>query len=776
MTSTRRISDPRGPLGPRLGTARSAVVPFAVLGFSVLLVWLVPAVGFAQSTDNDTPRRDADTNSRSIRTSSNQSAPAPPMQYPETETVPVVDTYHGHEVADPYRWLEDTESEKTAAWVAAQNDVTRRYLDALPSRAPMRQRLERLWNYERYGVPLRRGSTVFFTHNDGLQDQSVLYKADSPQAERQPLLDPNTLSDDGTVALSDWVPSEDGTLLAYGLADGGSDWRTWRVRNVTDGSDLDDEVRWVKFSRVAWKHDNSGFFYARYDAPEEGEELTGTNENQKLYFHRVGTSQDEDELIYHRPDEPKWGFFPRVSDDGQTLVIENWKGSEPQNQIFVADLTAPEIEVRPLIEGFDAEYDLAASDGETLFFVTDHEAAKRRLIAVDLKQPDGADQADGAGQTDREGWREVLPETDDVLESVSLFGETFYAQYLKDARGKVTRHRLDGSMLDAFELPGVGSVGGFGGRRDAPETFYSFTNYVTPTSIYRLDLDTGDRELWRRPEVPFAGEDYITEQRFATSADGTRVPMIVTRHRDTELDGENRTLLYGYGGFNISLTPAFSPARAAWLDGGGILAVANLRGGGEYGREWHEAGMRLEKQNVFDDFIAAAEFLIDENYTRPDRLAIEGRSNGGLLVGAVMTQRPELFGACLPAVGVMDMLRYHRFTIGWAWVTEFGSSDEAGQIENLLSYSPLHNLEVGTCYPATLITTADRDDRVVPGHSFKFAAALQAAQGCEHPTLIRIETRAGHGAGTPVSKKIDEYADLWAFLIENLRTPDAATR
>lgn len=745
MTSNRRISDPRGPLGRRLGGAR----------FAIVLVCILPVACLARSPGNDPPRHDAD---------SIQPPPAAPMKYPETETVPVVDTYHGREVADPYRWLEETESENTEAWVAAQNDVTRRYLDALPSRPAMRQRLERLWNYVRYGIPVRRGSTYFFTHNDGLQDQSVLYKADSPRAERQTLLDPNTLSEDGTVALSDWVPSEDGTLLAYGLADGGSDWRTWRIRDVTDRSDLDDEVRWVKFSRVAWKHDNSGFFYSRYAAPGDGEELTGTNENQKLYFHRVGTRQDEDELIYERPDEPKWGFFPRVSDDGRTLVIENWKGSEPQNQIFVADLTAAELEVRPLIEGFDAEYGLAASDGDTLFFVTDHEAAKRRLIAVDLERPV------------RERWREVLPESEHVLQSVSLFGETFYAQYLQDARGKVTRHRIDGTRLDEFELPGVGSVGGFGGRRDAAETFYSFTNYVTPTSIYRLDLDTGDRELWRRPEVPFDGEDYLTEQRFATSADGTRIPMIVTRHRDTELDGENRTLLYGYGGFNISLTPAFSPARAAWLDGGGTLAVANLRGGGEYGREWHEAGMRLQKQNVFDDFIAAAEFLIDENYTRPGRLAIEGRSNGGLLVGAVMTQRPELFGACLPAVGVMDMLRYHRFTIGWAWVTEYGSSDEADQIENLLSYSPLHNLEAGTCYPATLISTADRDDRVVPGHSFKFAAALQAAQGCEQPTLIRIETRAGHGAGTPVSKKIDEYADLWAFLIENLRSSESATR
>ncbi len=719
--------------------------------------------GFADEPERTETRDSAENVDASVAPDSNPSTPARPMRYPETETVPVVDDYHGHEVADPYRWLEETESDETAAWVEAQNEITRSYLDALPSREPMRERLERLWNHERYDVPVHRGANYFFTHNDGLQNQSVLYKAAVPHAERELLLDPNKFSEDGTVALSSWVPSEDGTLLAYGLADGGSDWRTWHVRNVAEGTDRDDVVRWVKFSGIAWKHDNSGFFYARYDAPADGDELTGTNENQKLYFHRLGTDQSEDVLVYERSDEPKWGFSPRISDDGRYLVIENWKGSEPKNQVFIADLSAPgvmsvaDIEVRPLIEGFDAEYTLTASTAGTLYFITDHEAPKRRLIAVDIDHPD------------RDHWQEVLPESEDVLESATLFGETFYAEYLQDARGKVTRHRRDGSLIDELELPGVGTVSGFGGRRDAGDTFFAFTNYVTPTSIYRIDLRSEQTELWRRPEVAFDTDDYVTEQLFATSPDGTRVPIIVTRHRDTELDGSNRTLLYGYGGFNISLTPSFSPARAAWLEGGGIFAVANLRGGGEYGRQWHEDGMRLKKQNVFDDFIAAAECLIDRGYTQPSRLAIEGRSNGGLLVGAAMTLRPELFGACLPAVGVMDMLRYHRFTIGWAWVTEYGSSDEADQIENLLSYSPLHNLEPGTCYPATLITTADRDDRVVPGHSFKFAAALQAAQGCAQPTLIRIETRAGHGAGTPVSKRIDEYADLWSFLIENLQ-------
>ncbi|GAA4459617.1 prolyl oligopeptidase family serine peptidase [Novipirellula rosea] len=679
------------------------------------------------------------------------------MQYPETKTVDVTDDYHGHRVADPYRWLEDTESEETAAWVEAQNKVTQAYLQSLPERESMRARLEKLWNYERFGLPSHKGDYYIYSHNNGLQNQSILYKADSLDGERQVLIDPNTLSEDGTVALGSTVTSKDGKLLAYSLADGGSDWRTWKVRDVATGNDLDDIVRWSKFSGIAWMPDASGFFYARYTAPVEGQELTGTNENQRLYFHRLGDDQSKDTLILERPDEPKWGFSPTVTDDGRYLVIHNWKGSEPKSQVFIKDLTDPDAKVEPFITGFDAEYEWIASVGATHYFVTDNEAPKRRLIAV------------AVGQSDRENWKEVIPESDDVLESASLFGETFYLGYLKDARSRVARYSIEGNFVDDLPLPGVGSASGFGGRQDATETFFDFTNYVTPSEIYRIDLTTGETSLWRRPETPIQVDDYVTEQLFATSKDGTQVPVIVTRHRDTKLDGSNRTLLYAYGGFNISLTPAFSPANAAWIENGGIYAVANLRGGGEYGRDWHEAGMRLNKQNVFDDFIAAAEHLIDKGYTQSSRLAVRGGSNGGLLVGAVMTQRPELLGACLPAVGVMDMLRFHKFTIGWAWATEYGSSDEADQIENLLSYSPLHNLKPGTCYPATLITTADRDDRVVPGHSFKFAAALQAAQSCDNPTLIRIETRAGHGAGTPVSKRIDEYADLWAFLLDNLQ-------
>ena len=575
------------------------------------------------------------------------------------------------------------------------------------------------------------------------------------------LIDPNGLSDDGTIALAGTAITDDGKRIAYGIADGGSDWRTWKVRDVATGEDLPDVVRWVKFSGIAWKPDGSGFFYGRYDEPVDGKELTDTNENQKLYFHQIGDDQSSDMLVLQRPDEPKWGFSPLVTDDGHFLVIQNWKGSEPKSQVFVKDLRQADSDIMPLITGFDAEYDFIANVDETLYFVTDHEAPKRQMIAVKFDD------------TKRESWEVIVPESNDVMQTASLFGETFYVDYLKDARAKITRHELSGQLIDELPLPGVGTVSGFGGRQDAAETFFAFTNYVTPTSIYRVDLKTGQAELWRQPDVPFDVNGFVTEQLFCESADGTRVPIIVTRKQDVVLDGSHPTLLYGYGGFNISITPSFSPATAAWVDAGGIYAVVNLRGGGEYGRDWHEDGMRLKKQNVFDDCIAAAEHLIANKYTAASRLGLSGRSNGGLLVGAVMTQRPDLFGACLPAVGVMDMLRYHKFTIGWAWAAEYGSSDEEDQIDNLLSYSPLHNLNAGKCYPATMVITADRDDRVVPGHSFKFAAALQAAQlrdaACGHPTLIRIETRAGHGAGTPVSKKIEEYADAWAFLRANLK-------
>ena len=675
--------------------------------------------------------------------------------YPDPPKSDTVDIYHGKEIADPYRLLEDTESESTAKWIAAQNELTRKYLEGIEERPQLVKRLTELWNFERYGLPARRGDHYFFTHNDGLQNQSILYTADSLDAPRKVLIDPNKLSSDGTVAMASWEPTRDGKLVAYSIADGGSDWRTWKVRNVETGEDLKDEVRWVKFSEVSWLPDASGFYYGRYAAPKPGEELSGTNYFQKVYLHKLGEDQSADRLVFERNDEKEWGFSPLVTEDGRYLVITNWRSTEPVSQIFVQDLKTPDAPVSPLITGFDAEYEFVGSEGDEMFFITDSDAPRRRLIAVKITEPSQR--------------REVIATNDDVLQSASLLGDRWFTVYLKDARGLAKVHRIDGSVIREIDLPGLGSVNGFGGLRDSEETFFSFTNYVTPPSIYRLDLSDDDTSLWRQPKVAIDVDQYITEQIFYTSRDGTKVPMMITRRRDSVLDGSNRTLLYGYGGFNISLTPAYAPSIAAWLDAGGIYAVPSLRGGGEYGRDWHEAGMVEKKQNVFDDFIAAAEELIRLRYTTSNRLAIRGGSNGGLLVGAVMTQRPDLFGACLPAVGVMDMLRFHKFTIGWAWVSEFGSSDDAKQFDTLLTYSPLHNIKPGTCYPATMITTADRDDRVVPGHSFKFAAALQAAQACDRPTLIRIETRAGHGAGTPVSKSIEEYADLWSFLIHNLK-------
>ena len=688
-------------------------------------------------------------------------SPRQSMTYPTTHADETTDDYFGRVVADPYRWLEDTESDQTAAWIEAQNRVTDAYLESLPNRPAIREKLQRFWNYERYGLPRKHGGHYIYSHNDGLQDQSVVYKTDSLSGDRQTLIDPNTLSGDGTVALASTKVSPDGKYVVYGLADGGSDWRTYQVREIESGEDIGDRIMWSKFSSIAWEPNGAGFYYSRYDTPTtEGDELLETNENQELYYHRLGTDQIDDDLIYHRPEHPKWGYIPEMTDDGRYLVIQNWKGSEPKSQIFVRRQT-DDAEVKPLITGFEADYVFVASDNDTLFFVTDDDAPRQRLIAVDVNQPD------------KSNWRTVVPESDDVLVSASLFGETFYVIYNQDAKNVVRKLTIDGQPAGELELPGVGSVSGLGGRRDAPETFFRFENYVTPPSIYRLDLTSGQIKIWQQPEVPFDVDRFLTEQTFATSKDGTRVPVTITRRKDSVQDGGNPTLLYGYGGFNISIMPRFSPAVAAWIDDGGVYAVATLRGGSEYGRQWHEDGMRLKKQNVFDDCIAAAETLIDQNYCTSSSLALSGRSNGGLLVGAVMTQRPDLFGAVLPAVGVMDMLRYHKFTIGWAWATEYGSSDEEDQIDNLLSYSPLHNIAPGVCYPATLVTTADRDDRVVPGHSFKFAATLQAAQSatedCDRPTLIRIETRAGHGAGTPVSKLIDEYADCWSFLRANLK-------
>lgn len=680
-----------------------------------------------------------------------------PITYPPSKKVDQVDDYHGVKVADPYRWLEDADAPDTKAWIEAQNKVTFAFLESIPERARIRERLTQLWNYEKFGVPFREGGKYFFTRNDGLQNQSVLYVGDAPDdPQARVLLDPNKLSADGTVALTSYAVSDDGKLLAYGLATAGSDWNEWRVRNIETGEDLPDRLQWIKFSGASWTKDSKGFFYSRYDEPKEGNLLQSTNYFQKLYYHRVGTPQSEDRLVYERKDHKEWGFSGYVTDDGRYLGIVVTMGTSPKNLFFYKDLTQPDAPVVELIADFIADFTPVGNDGTTFYFRTDWEAPRGRLIAVDATRPEPAN------------WREIIPQTVDTLESVHYVGGRFIALYLADAKTQVKVFATDGAFIREVSLPGIGTATGFSGKPTDTETFYAFTSFTQPTSIYRYDLETGKSTLIKQPKVTFNPADYETKQVFYTSKDGTRIPMFITHRKGLRRDGKNPTLLYGYGGFNISLTPAFSPARIAWLEMGGVLAIPNLRGGGEYGEAWHQAGTKLNKQNVFDDFIAAAEWLIKEKYTVPAKLAIQGGSNGGLLVGACMTQRPELFGAALPAVGVMDMLRFNKFTIGWAWESDYGSPQNPEEFKALYAYSPLHNLKPGTRYPATLVTTADHDDRVVPAHSFKFAAALQAAHKGDAPVLIRIETKAGHGAGKPTAKLIEEAADIWAFLVKTL--------
>ena len=570
------------------------------------------------------------------------------------------------------------------------------------------------------------------------------------------LLDPNTLSADGTVALSGTAISDNGQFLAYSLSAAGSDWTEWHVRDVGTGDDTEDHLKWVKFSGASWAKDASGFYYSRYNAPQEGEELQQANYYQKLFFHKLGTDQSEDALIYERPDEKEWGFSGTVSEDGSYLVISVRQGTEPKNRLFYKSLMHPNAEVVELIPELEAQYRFLGNDGPVFWLRTNSGAPKNRVIALDTQNPG------------KEHWREIIPEAADLLESVSVVGEKFIAEYLKDAATQIKVFALNGAWERDVDLPGIGSAGGFGGKRTQQETFYSFTSFTTPTRVYRYDVSSGVNTLYRQPQVDFDPDGYETTQIFYASKDGTQIPMFLTHRKGLARDGQNPAYLYGYGGFDVSLTPSFSPALVAWMEMGGVLAIPNLRGGGEYGKAWHEAGIKEKKQNVFDDFLAAAEWLIAHGYTSTPKLAIGGGSNGGLLVGACLTQRPDLFGACLPAVGVLDMLRFQKFTIGWAWTSDYGSADNPADFPYLYAYSPLHNLTPGTAYPATLVTTGDHDDRVVPAHSFKFAAALQAAQAGPAPTLIRIETRAGHGAGKPTAKVIEETADAWAFLTKVL--------
>jgi prolyl oligopeptidase len=678
-----------------------------------------------------------------------------PINYPAARKSDQVDNYHGVKVADPYRWLEELDSEETRAWVEAENNLTFGFLASIPERNAIKDRLTKLWNYEKYGVPFKEGNRYFYTRNSGLQNQAVLYTVPALDAQPQMILDPNTLSPDGTVAVSGMQVSPDGKLLAYSLSASGSDWQEWKVRDVETSKDLSDDLKWVKFSGVSWTRDGKGFFYSRYDEPKS-DALKATNYFQKIYFHKLGTPQTDDALVYERPDQKDWLLGGTVTEDGNYLIITVFEGTDVKTRIYYKDLKAKDASVVKLLDDFDAAYTFIANDGPRFWFQTDLQSPRGKVIEIDTSNPA------------HRNWKVVVPEGKEALQTTSFVDNKFILNYLKDAYTQVRIYDTAGKLVNELAFPGIGSAEGFSGKATDKETFYSFTGFTTPTTIYRYDMTTGKSSVFRQPKVDFNPADYETKQIFYKSKDATKVPMFITHKKGLKLDGNNPTYLYGYGGFNISLSPAFSVGNLVWMEMGGVYAQPNLRGGGEYGEDWHQGGMKLKKQNVFDDFIAAAEWLIENKYTSTSKLAIGGGSNGGLLVGAALTQRPDLFGAALPAVGVMDMLRFQKFTIGWAWVSDYGSSDNPDEFKAIYAYSPLHNIKRGTSYPPTMITTADHDDRVWPGHSFKFAAALQAAQAGPAPVLIRIETKAGHGAGKPTSKVIEEVADRCAFLVKTL--------
>jgi len=689
-------------------------------------------------------------------------AGAPGVSYPASKKVDQQDNYHGTMVADPYRWLEDANSDETKAWVVEQNKVTQGWLAQIPEREAIKARLTKLWNYERYGVPSKKGGQYFYSRNDGLQNQAVLYTAKTLSETPRVLLDPNTLATDGTVALAGTAVSPNGKFLAYSTAASGSDWNEIKVRDIATGKDTSDHIKWVKFSNTAWAADGSGFYYSRYDEPTEESKLAGVNYFQKVYFHKLGTLQSADALVYHRPDQKEWGFGAEVTDDGRYLVINGSYGTEQKNRVFIKDLKAKDAQVAGLLEAFDASYNFIDNEGPLFYFLTDKNAPRSRIIAIDIRKPG------------IENWKEIVPETQQTLTGASIVNKQLVLNYLSDAHSAVKIFDLKGKPVRDIAMPGLGTASGFGGKASDTETFYAYTSFTTPTTIYRLDMKSGKSSVYRQPKVDFDPSAFETRQEFFTSKDGTKVPMFIVSKKGMKLDGSNPTYLYGYGGFNISLTPSFSVSNLAWVEMGGVYVVANLRGGGEYGEAWHKAGTKLQKQNVFDDFIGAAEWLVSNKVTSPAKLSIGGGSNGGLLVGAAMTQRPDLFGAAVPAVGVMDMLRFQKFTIGWAWASDYGSSDNAEEFKALVKYSPLHNLKQGGCYPATMVMTADHDDRVVPAHSFKFAAAAQAAQAGAAPILIRIDSKAGHGAGKPTTKQIEEVADRWGFLTRALDMHPAA--
>ena len=695
-------------------------------------------------------------------TTTEESTETMTVDYPLTEKVNQVDTYFGTEVADPYRWLEDDRSAETAAWVKAENEVTEAYLNTIPFRKAINERLTELWDYEKYSPPSKEGDAYYFFKNDGLQNQSVLYRQETLEAEPELFLDPNTFSDDGTVALSTTSFTHDGSLLAYAISESGSDWRKILVMDVATKERVEDTLRDVKFSGVSWQG-NQGFYYSSYDKPAEGSALSAVNMNHKLFYHALGTSQSEDRLVFGGEQLPRRYVGGEVTEDERYLAISAAVGTSG-NELYVKDLSQPDSKIIPLVENFDTEQRIVHSQGHTLYLLTNRDAPNQRIVTVSADQPQP------------EHWKDLVPEREEVLQSASFAGGKMFLNYLKDASTRIEQYDLQGNKEKDIELPALGTAGGFEGKKEDQTVFYAFTSFTYPTTIYSYHIPTGKAAVFRAPDVDVNPDDYETEQVFYSSQDGTRVPMFIVHKKGIEKNGQNPAYLYAYGGFNISLTPSFSVAHFYWLENGGIFAMPNLRGGGEYGETWHEAGTTMNKQNVFDDFIAAAEYLKQQKYTSTGTLAIAGGSNGGLLVGATMTQRPDLCQVALPAVGVMDMLRYHQFTAGAGWASDYGIADSSqAMFEYLHNYSPLHNIKADVSYPATLITTADHDDRVVPAHSFKFAATLQERQAGSNPVLIRIETKAGHGAGKPTSKVIEEWADKFAFTYFNMNLlPESA--
>ena len=669
--------------------------------------------------------------------------------YPETKTVTQQDNYHGTVVSDPYRWLEEEKSEEVSAWVESQNTLARPYLAELPSRERYKERLTALWDYEKYSTPYMVNGKLFYSYNDGLQNQYVLYMADGVNGEPEVLIDPNTLSEDGTVSMASTELSPNASFLAYMLSDGGTDWKTIHVRDTSKKSDLTDTIKGIKFSNIAWLPDESGFFYSRYPQNEAGK--YDDSQTVSIYFHAIGTAQSEDKKVFAFDNKPTWNPYPSVVQDGKTLLISVFEGYQA-NGVYAKSLVNDNSELVPVFDKWDGRYDLIGEHDDELFFTSTANAPTGKVIKVDF---DG-----GVKATET-----VIESTSDTLSSVSLLGEKLFAQYLKDVKGQVSVFDLNGEKIDEIAFTDIGSVSGFYGSKNADTTFYKLTGFTNPGQVFAYDVKSGESSLFKSIDTGVNYDDYETKQIFYTSKDGTKVPMFIVHKKGLKLDGNNKTLLYGYGGFNISLLPRYSVSRMVWVEQGNVLAIANLRGGGEYGQQWHKAGTKLDKQNVFDDFIAAGEYLVESGYTTPEKMGIQGGSNGGLLVGATLTQRPDLFSAALPAVGVLDMLRYHTPSANArAWSSDYGLSENKDEFEALYAYSPLHNTKPGTCYPATLVTTGDHDDRVVPWHSYKFAAQLQADQSCDNPILLRVETRAGHGAGTPTWMQIEGYADQWAFL------------